>query len=77
MDPKKKAGKPEKHLKWNFKPLFEKSEMTRAAFAAETGMDYTTVGDLINGNYRRVGLETLEKICITLNCDVGDLFVWE
>ena len=75
MSAKNKFG--DKSLKFNFKAMLEKSEMSREQFAAAADIHYTTVGDLVNGNYKRFGIDLLEKICKTLNCDIADLFVWE
>lgn len=77
MSAKKTDDKTNKHLKLSIGSLLQERAMSRYEFAELTGMDYTTVGDLVNANYKRIGIDTLERICKALNVEVGDLFVWE
>ncbi len=67
----------EKHLAFNIRPLLEKHSMNISQFAKKTGMNYATVHAIVNGKYKRIGLDTLEKMCKALKCDIGDLFIWE
>ncbi len=68
---------PEKHLKLNLRSLLDQHSLSITQFAEKTGMTYVTVHAIVNGKYKRIGLETLEKMCKALKCDIGDLFIWE
>lgn len=67
----------EKHLVFNIRPLMEKQSLNIAQFAKKTGLNYATVHAIVNGKYKRIGLDTLEKMCKALKCEIGDLFIWE
>jgi putative transcriptional regulator len=38
-----------------------------------TGISRTIISDLLNGNKRAIRLDTIEKLCRTLDCEIGDL----
>jgi putative transcriptional regulator len=40
-----------------------------------TGLSRTIISDLLNGNKRSIRLETIERLCKALECDIGDLLV--
>ncbi len=40
-----------------------------------TGLSRTIISDLLNGNKRSIRLETVEKLCKALECEIGDLIV--
>lgn len=40
-----------------------------------TGISRTVISDLLNENKRSVRLETIERLCAALECDIGDLIV--
>jgi putative transcriptional regulator len=41
----------------------------------KTGISRTTISDLLNGNKRSIRLETVERLCEALDCEIGDLIV--
>ena len=47
--------------------------MKVADVARETGMSKTTLHKLYNGQSTRIDFETIEKLCVLLNVEVGDL----
>ena len=77
MTPNKKAGSSTKHLKLNLQQVLIEKGVTRRDLSKKTGLNYVTISSMINENYKRVGLDTLAKICLALNVEVGELFVWE
>lgn len=40
-----------------------------------SGISRTIISDLLNGNRRSIRLETIEKLCRTLDCEIGELLV--
>lgn len=77
MTKKETIKEPEKHLKLNLKALLEAKNMSRNEFVEKTGFTYVSVSAMVNGQYRRIGFETLERICHALDCDITELLVWE
>ena len=47
--------------------------MKVADVARATGMSKTTLHKLYNGQSTRIDFETIEKLCVLLNVEVGDL----
>ncbi|MGG1633633.1 helix-turn-helix transcriptional regulator [Paenibacillus sp. FSL K6-3182] len=42
-----------------------------------TGLARNTVSELYHGTSKRVDLETLDKLCIALECDLNDIITFE
>lgn len=40
-----------------------------------TGISRTVISDLLNENKRSIRLETIERLCAALDCNIGDLIV--
>ena len=53
--------------------LLAERRMKVADVARETGMSKTTLHKLYNGQSTRIDFETIEKLCLLLNVEVGDL----
>lgn len=53
--------------------LLEERSRTFYWLAKETGVSHTTLWRLKKGKAYGITLETLEKICLTLNCQPGDV----
>lgn len=49
--------------------------LTQRSLAEKANVAVTTVHRLYNNTARRFDADVVEKICFTLGCDVGDLFV--
>ena len=57
----------------NLPVLLAERRMKVADVARETGMSKTTLHKLYNGQSTRIDFETIEKLCLLLNLEVGDL----
>ncbi|WP_151742656.1 helix-turn-helix transcriptional regulator [Acinetobacter sp. TUM15113] len=57
----------------NLPVLLAERRMKVADVARATGMSKTPLPKLYNGHSTRIDFETLEKLCVLLNVDVGDL----
>ena len=57
----------------NLPVLLAERRMKVADVARETGMSKTTLHKLYNGQSSRIDFETIEKLCLLLNVEVGDL----
>lgn len=53
--------------------LMGKNKMKIADVARETGLNRSTITALYNEDATRIDMETIEKICVLFNCEVGDL----
>ena len=69
--------KTEKHLKLNVRPLIESKGLSISAFGRLANIDYRTAYDIVSGKYKRIGINTIEKIVKALGCSIDDLFAWE
>lgn len=38
-----------------------------------SGISRTIISDLLNGNKRSIRLDTIEKLCKALDCEIGEL----
>ena len=57
----------------NLPVLLAERRMKVADVVRATGMSKTTLHKLYNGQSTRIDFETLEKLCVLLNVEVGDL----
>ena len=57
----------------NLPVLLAERRMKVADVARETGMSKTSLHKLYNGQSTRIDFETIEKLCLLLNVEVGDL----
>ena len=57
----------------NLPVLLAERRMKVADVARETGMSKTTLHKLYNGQSTRIDFENIEKLCLLLNVEVGDL----
>ena len=57
----------------NLPVLLAERRMKVADVARETGMSKTTLHKLYNGQSTRIYFETIEKLCLLLNVEVGEL----
>lgn len=44
--------------------------------AKETGLTSVTISKLVKGTTDSIGLRTLDKICMALDCKPGDVFAY-
>lgn len=53
--------------------LLDKADKTKYWLSKETGIDNNTLAKIYNNEAKQIRLETLEKICVALGCDVADI----
>jgi putative transcriptional regulator len=61
-------------IRCNLNILLAKQRMNVAELHRATGVSKKLLHLMHNGTVARVDLDSLEKVCRTLNCSVGDLF---
>ena len=57
--------------------LLGERRWTQTKFAKLAGLRPATVNEYYNELVRNVSLDTVDKMCMALNCQVGELMVWE
>ena len=55
----------------------ERGITTQVRLAELTGIHPTRIGPLVRGTVRRIDVETVERLCRGLNCQPGDIMVYE
>ena len=60
-------------IKCHLSTLLGAKKLKIADVVRETGINRSTVNRLFHETNNRIDFETLEKICVYLNCTVGDL----
>ena len=61
----------------NLDAMLVKRKISLTELSKVVGLSLTNLSMLKNGNVRGVRFETLEKICIVLNCQPGDLLEYQ
>ena len=61
----------------NLDTMLVKRKISLTELSKAVGLSLTNLSMLKNGNVRGVRFETLEKICIVLNCQPGDLLEYQ
>lgn len=61
-------------LKINLNELLKEKNKTAYWLSKETGLSQQNIGLLKNGKTKSIRFESILKICIALDCEVGDLF---
>lgn len=69
--------KQEQTLQFRVKEILKEKGITIADFAEKAGLHYNTALSVVNGKYKRIGLDTLSQMCKALEVDVSELFTWE
>lgn len=54
-----------------------RKKMTRKCLAERIGVRPNTIGDLYNEKTNKIDLRVLNRICITLKCDISDLLEYQ
>ena len=57
-----------------FAELLAKKKMDRRDIVKITGLDNHIVLKIYKGEYSRIDLDTLDKLCYALECDTNDIF---
>ncbi|MCY6958301.1 helix-turn-helix domain-containing protein [Clostridium brassicae] len=53
--------------------LLKSKGKTKYWLSKETGTDNNTLGKIYNNESKQIKLQTLEKICNALECDISDI----
>lgn len=61
----------------NLENILNKKGLTKYWLSKQTGISYPTISKLCNNETISANFETIEKICICLNCSVNDLLIIE
>lgn len=61
----------------NLDMMLVKRKVSLTALSKEIKLTLTNLSMLKNGNVRGIRFETLEKICIALDCQPGDLLEYK
>ena len=59
----------------NIQNILKSQGKTKYWLSKQTGIDNTSIGKMCNGETKNIRLETMEKICIALNCTPNDILV--
>ena len=57
-----------------FEMMAKRGIRTRKNLANKMEITESNVGRIVNGEIKAIRLDTLEKLCLALNCQPGDLF---
>jgi len=61
-------------IKPRIKVMLAERDMTQKELAEKTGIRPPTISALCNGQAKHLPFDVLEKICVVLDCQPGDLF---
>lgn len=54
-----------------------KKKMTRKKLSDLTGVRANTIGDMYNEKIKKIDLDTLDRICTVLDCEVSDIIEYQ
>ena len=54
-----------------------RKKMTRKRLSELTNIRPNTIGDLYNEKVRKIGIDTLDRICTVLECDINDILEYQ
>lgn len=61
-------------IKSRVKVMLALREMTQKTLSEKTGVRPPTVSAICNGSAKHIPVDVMDKFCIALNCQPGDLF---
>lgn len=61
-------------LSLRVKEILEQQNKTPYWLGKKTGISPNNIGKICNGETSTIRFDTIEKICIALNCSINDLF---
>ena len=64
-------------LKIQLENILKDKGKTLYWLAKQTGISYNALDKIKKNNVKRLELDTIEKICLTLDCETGQLLVVE
>lgn len=62
-------------IKCRLRILLAEKELTQKELAEKTGIQPMTINKLYNNSIVRVPIDSIDKICDILNCEISDLFI--
>lgn len=62
---------------FRIRDIVDEKRLSVDEFARLSSINYRTALDICNNQYRRVGLDTIAKICEALNVSPGDIFIFK
>ena len=54
-----------------------RKKMTRKRLSELTNIRPNTIGDLYNEKVRKIDIDTLDRICTVLECDINDILEYQ
>ncbi len=64
-------------IKIKLSEVLGRKKMTRKKLAELTNVRPNTIGDLYNEKVKKIDIDTLDKICNVLECDISDLLEYQ
>jgi putative transcriptional regulator len=62
-----------KNIEIHLQDLMDKRYMNIQRLHKQSGLSRTIISDLLNGKSRSIQLETIYKLCKSLDCEIGEL----
>lgn len=62
-----------KNIEIHLQEMMDKQYMNIQRLHKNSGLSRTIISDLLNGKSRSIQLETIYRLCSTLNCKIGEL----
>ena len=63
--------------KLNVKNLWDATGKTQYWLSKQTGISANNISKIYNGETVNIRLDTINKLCVALNCKPGDLFIMD
>lgn len=60
-------------VKFRLKETLESKNITRYQLNKLTGIDYNTLSKIFNNHATQIKLDTLNKLCVALDCTITDI----
>lgn len=63
-------------IQLNIKQILQNKSKTAYWLAKKTGISPNNIGKICNGETKNIRLDTMEKLCKALECEIEDLFLF-
>ena len=63
-------------IQLNIKQILKNKGKTAYWLAKKTGISPNNIGKICNGETKNIRLDTMEKLCKALECEIEDLFLF-
>lgn len=64
-------------IQLNIKQILQNKGKTAYWLAKKTGISPNNIGKICNGETKNIRLDTMEKLCKALECEIEDLFLFQ